>query len=136
MDNFYDTANRMLKSSNTLHNDQDFHNSCYLAGYVIECYLKIIVSAFSSKSPRLFSHNISSLDSYLQSILNGNSTLSQYILNGSSDFLMVSTYWKPGDLRYSDVLNSISNQAISDGFQNEIKLAMQKIAQLKIDGHI
>ena len=48
MDNFYDTAKRMHKSSETLHNNNEFHNACYLAGYVVECYAKIIVEVFST----------------------------------------------------------------------------------------
>ena len=43
MDNFYDSAKRMHNSSQILHNNNEFHNSCYLAGYVVECYAKIIV---------------------------------------------------------------------------------------------
>ena len=43
MDHFYDTAKRMYKSTKTLHNNGEYHNACYLAGYIIECYAKIIV---------------------------------------------------------------------------------------------
>ena len=136
MDNFYDTAKRMHKSSETLHNNNEFHNACYLAGYVVECYAKIIIEVFSTAPPRSFSHNLGRLNSELNSILSGNASLSQYILNGPSDFATVLSNWNPVSLRYIANFNSLSRQTKSNSFQAEIHLAMQKLAQLHIDGYI
>lgn len=135
MDNFYDTAKRMYKSSETLHNNSEYHNACYLGGYVIECYAKIIVGVFTTNTPRSFGHRIGNLDSELQNILSGNSSLSSYILNGPTDFNSVLSYWNPVDLRYIDSVSSISTQNMSDNFQSEIQAAMQKLAQMELDGH-
>jgi hypothetical protein len=135
MDNFYDTAKRMHKSSKTLHNNAEYHNACYLAGYVVECYAKIVVGLFSSTQPRSFGHHIVNLNNELQYLLGSNSSLSSYIV-GSTDFSQVILYWNPVNLRYIENLNSISSQNISDAFQNEIQLAMQKLAQMQLDGHI
>lgn len=137
MDNFYDTAKRMHKSSETLHSNGEFHNSCYMAGYVIECYAKIIVQVFSSgiPTPRSFGHNLYRLDTALSSILSGNSSLSQYMLDGSTDFSMVLSNWNPFNLRYVDMANSLNRQDNSANFQVEVQLAMQKLAQLEIDGY-
>lgn len=135
MDNFYDTANRMYKSSQILHNNNEYHNACYMAGYVVECYTKIIVGLFSTNIPSSYRHNLSNLNIALQHILNGNSSLSPYILNGSLDFVTILSNWNPVNLRYIDNANSLNNQSLSTSFQNEIQLAMQKLAELQIDGH-
>jgi hypothetical protein len=136
MDNFYDTAKRMHRSSETLHNNAEYHNACYLAGYVVECYAKVVVGLFSSHIPRNFRHNIVNLNNELQYLLGSNSSLSSYIVNGSTDFSQIILYWNPVNLRYIENSNSISSQTISEAFQNEIQLAMQKLAQMQLDGHI
>lgn len=135
MDNFYDTAIRMQKSSEILHNNGEFHNACYLAGYVVECYAKIIVENYSQYTPRSFSHNLNRLDTELSSILSGNLSLSQYILNCSIDFSMILSKWNPVNLRYVDISNTLHSQD-SGSFQSEIQLAMQKLTKLKVDGII
>jgi len=135
MDNFYDTAKRMYKSSETLHNNSEYHNSCYLAGYVVECYAKIVVGVFSTGTPRSFGHNIGRLDIELQNILAGNSSLSAYILSGPADFNSVLSNWNPGSLRYTDSSRTLSNQSMSNNFQTEIQSAMRKLAQMEIDGY-
>ncbi len=135
MDNFYDTAIRMQKSSEILHNNGEFHNACYLAGYVVECYAKIIVENYSQNTPISFKHNLNRLDTELSSILSGNSSLSQYILYCSIDFSMILSKWNPFNLRYADISNTLNSQD-SGRFQSEIQLAMQKLAKLKIDGII
>ncbi len=133
-DDFKITASRMFKSSEILHNQNAYHNSCYLAGYVVECYTKLIVIKFGRNNPRAFSHNINSLNTELQSILSGDSTLSQYIIDGAIDFNTIRTRWNP-EIRYTDLV-SFSNNAMSQLFQNEMTLAMQKITKLEVDGII
>lgn len=135
MDNFYDTAKRMHKSSETLHNNGEYHNACYLAGYVVECYAKIVVGlSVSSHTPRSFGHDINRLNTELQYLLGNNSSLSSYILDGDTNFRQVILYWNPVNLRYIETQNSISSQTISGDFQNEIQLAMQKLAQMQLNG--
>jgi len=131
MDNFYDTANRMYKSSKILHQAQEYHNACYLAGYVLECYAKIIVSIFGTNPPRSFGHNISNLDTELQNILGRDSSLSSYILNGSSDFAQILSKWNPVNLRYIASSNTLVEQD-STNFQTEIEFAMEKLTQIQI----
>lgn len=136
-DNYYDMAKRMCKSSETLHNNAEYHNSCYLAGYVVECYAKIIINLFSGQHHgglKKFSHNISGLDAELQNLLSGNSTLSSYILSGSSDFASILNSWNPV-IRYVDDTVAIHSIEISQNFQDEMLSAMQKLAEMKNDGY-
>lgn len=135
-DSFLDTAKRMYSSSKLLHNNNDFHNSCYLAGYVVECYAKIIVEKYTTKSAKSFSHNINKLNTELHQILAGNMTISSYILSGNTDYINIFTKWNPVSLRYVDNTNKINSKNISDDFQAEIDLAMQKITKMQIDGVI
>ena len=135
MDNFYETARRMLTTSRILHNNSDYHNSCYTAGYVIECYAKAIVETYSTLQPKTFSHNINRLNIELQSILGGNSSLSSHIVDGSVDFNNMFNGWNPVLLRYVEKSNEL-DVGISDKYQVEIDLAMQKLTKMKIDGFI
>jgi hypothetical protein len=139
-DDFYATAKRMHKSSKTLHNNSEYHNACYLAGYVVECYAKIIVGLsydfVPSELGKEFSHDLKELNKELQYVITY-STYSAYIVNMRTDFstiLLNVTKWHPIK-RYTSNTNTW-NQQNSNDFQAEIQLAMQKLAQMKIDGHI
>jgi hypothetical protein len=135
-DDFYATAKRMHKSSKTLHNNSEYHNACYLAGYVVECYAKIVVQVFGTGNPRRFGHSINNLNTELRNLLAGNSSLSDYILDDPNDFSSILTQWNPVSMRYRSDANIISNQNISNDFQNEIQLAMAKLAKMRLDGKI
>ena len=138
MDNYYDTANRMYRSSQTLHDKLEFHNSCYLAGYVIECYAKIIIGlsyGFNSTDLKDFGHDLKQMRKEFQYIFS-HSSLSSYMLDMPTNFSKIltgNTKWNPIK-RYSDTSNEWIDVSSND-FQNEIAFAMQKIAQMKIDGH-
>jgi len=139
MDNYYDTANRMYKSAKTLHDNAEFHNACYLAGYVIESYAKIIVGISNGldykKIAKDFKHDLDKLDNELQYILN-NSAFTSYIVDMRNEFsflLSGNKMWNPLK-RYSEDSQKWK-QTDSINFQNQIQLAMQKIAKLKNDGY-
>ena len=60
MDNYFETAQRMQKSSKILFDNKEYHNSCYLSGYVIECYAKVIIGlsyGFNSSELKTFGHD-------------------------------------------------------------------------------
>lgn len=139
MDNFYDTAKRMYKSSEILHRNNDFHNSCYLAGYVIECYAKIIVGlsyGFSNEEiAKEFSHDLKKLNKELQYILS-NSQFSAYIVDMNTSFITIikeNLKWNP--IKRYTISSSCWNQANSNNFQGEIQLAIQKLTQMQLDGY-
>lgn len=135
MDSFFDTANRMYKSSKTLHDNSEYHNACYLAGYVIECYAKIIVDVSSSnKRAKSFRHSLSDLEAELKNIAQYDASLANYILEGSLDFPSVLHNWDPVKTRYADNQNTQYNQSLSATFQNEIFFAMEKIGEMKVNG--
>ncbi|NMR34348.1 HEPN domain-containing protein [Chryseobacterium aquaticum] len=133
MDNFYDTAKRMQKSSKILFNNNDYHNSCYLAGYIIECYLKILFFNVSNSSNPPFTHKLTNLHSSIMSYLSsGNSSLNSYYSNNS--FSNVFSDWDPFTKRYTEQNLEWSDINAQD-YQNEISVAMQTLAQMRIDGY-
>lgn len=138
MDNYYDTSNRMFKSSKSLHSNKEFHNSCYLAGYVIECYAKIIIGisyGFNSTDLKEFRHDLQKMRREFQYILL-HSSISSYMLDISTDLTTISSgnsRWDPMK-RYCDT-RSEWLEVNSNAYQIEMTFAMQKIAQLKLDGH-
>jgi HEPN domain-containing protein len=57
-ENFFNAAERMRDSSRLLHNTAHWHNACYMAGYVVECYLKIFLQfGIVTGTPRNYSHD-------------------------------------------------------------------------------
>ncbi|MCD9617626.1 HEPN domain-containing protein [Chryseobacterium gleum] len=128
MDNYYDTANRMQKSSKILFDNHDFHNSCYLAGYVIESYLKIMCFNLSNTRPPL-THNLNNLNSSaLNYLASGNSSLVNHFTNNT--FPNIISNWDPFAKRYSEKSSEWSSQNAKD-FQNEIVKAMQVLTIVK-----
>ena len=77
MDNFFDTAERVYQSAKTLHDNEEFHNACYLSGYVVECYAKLIIQqAYSTDSKDIkisFGHNLKEMNKELKYLLNDSS---------------------------------------------------------------
>ncbi|PIF44820.1 hypothetical protein CLU96_1815 [Chryseobacterium sp. 52] len=138
MDNYYNTSHRMYKSSKTLHSNQEYHNSCYLAGYVVECYAKIIIGlsyGLNSTDLKEFGHDLKKMRKEFQYIFS-HSSFSSYMLDIPTDFSKISlgtTKWNPMN-RYSDITNEWI-EVNSNDYQNEMLFAMQKITQMKLDGH-
>jgi hypothetical protein len=139
MDNFYDAAKRMHNSSQILHNNNEFHNACYLAGYVVECYAKIIVGLSygltQEELAKEFSHDLKKLNRELQYILS-HSQYSAYIVDMKTDFVsLISGNLKWNPVKRYVVSSNNWNQSNSDNFQNEIQVAMQKLTQMELDGY-
>lgn len=139
MDNFYDTAKRMHKSSEILHNAGDFHNACYLAGYVVECYGKILVGlsyGFTHQEiAKEFAHDLKKLNKELQYLFS-NSSFSSYIVDMGTDFnTLLSGNYKWNPIKRYIIHTLCWDQPNSDNFQSEIQLAIQKLTQMQLDGY-
>lgn len=136
MDSFFDTANRMYKSSKTLHDNSEYHNACYLAGYVIECYAKILVQrayGFDNKTVASeFCHDLKSLNKELKYIFT-NTSEPLYGIDMSTVFetILSGIYkWNPIK-RYSA---DLWKKEASILYQQEILFAIEQLAILKNDG--
>ncbi len=138
MDNFYDTAKRMQKSAETLHNKGEYHNSCYWAGYVVECYAKIIVGLsypLNYDDLKDFQHDLRKLRKEFQYIL-AYSSYSRYMVDMRTDFANVLLGVTKWDINKRYIEDSLAwTQVNSNNFQSEAQLAMQKLTQMQLDGH-
>lgn len=134
MDSYYDTAKRMYQSSKTLHNSGEYHNACYTAGYIVECYAKIIVGLHHgytlAQIKSRFSHSLTGLDANIVQYILQNSQYAQYSRNLANEFSHLMG-WNPYKryVQQSGEWNSIA----SNNIQSQIPLAMQLLAQMSND---
>jgi HEPN domain-containing protein len=133
-DNFLKTAERMYESSGRLHNDGHHHNACYLAGYVAECYLKILVENTLSVPARAYSHKISDLHYALSSSTTIPNNFRTYLLDMPTDCPNIHSSWNPAK-RYDDA-SGWDNPTLSLDFQVEREKCFLKIVQLRTSGII
>ena len=120
-DNYIDTMKRMYNSSNILFKEKDFHNACYLAGYVLETFLKHLIqkNIISHNIEKLnkISHNIEKLNNYIIS----NSSISHKIQN--INFENIKKNWEVSK-RYIEKSNEWHEETAKK-FNEEIKNIMK-----------
>lgn len=139
-DNFIDTAERMRDSSNTLHCEKDFHNACYLAGYVVECYLKLFMR-FSlptpAATPRGYGHDIKNLGIDLFYAATSSASASayrNYILDAQTLCPNIINSWDPFK-RYEGNPTQW-NETMSISFQSEKEKCFDMLAKMTVDNVI
>jgi len=140
MDNFYCTARRMWNDVNVLHSSgNSYFNTCYLAGYILECYGKILVLTYDSTSNvRSLSHSLTRLNGKVTSDIIITPTLSKYCLDLSSECNTIYSgvhEWNPLK-RYEDDPNLWCSKEIADNFINESKKIIEMLDEMKLDGVI
>lgn len=140
-DNFRVTAERMRYSSKLLHENNHYHNACYLAGYVCECYIKAIVER-SSMTRHLYgsggyNHNLLALNTDLQYAITSGSTIPAqfrpFLLNLTVDCASITNDWNPNS-RYDDTSGWDQNK--SNQFQIEMEKCFDKVADMYISSLI
>lgn len=136
-DNFFISAERMHDSSQKLHETHHYHNACYLAGYVGECYLKILImKALSHRQPRQYGHKIHEMDVDLQYASTNMPTIGSfrhYLINMASDCPNIHA-WNPGK-RYDDS-SGWETEIASQSFQEEQKKCFHQVATMFVAGII
>ncbi len=134
-DHFFSTAKRMYKSSETLHNNGEYHNACYCAGYVIECYAKILIG-LSYNDPtisREYSHALNKLDDELQYILT-HSSLASHIVQMRTYFPTIvrgENKWHP--LKRYFIESQEFDQPTSEKYKTETTNAIRILSQMSLD---
>ena len=131
----------MYKSAKTLYESTDYHNSCYLGGYVIECYQKIVYSLLAPGAPQRI-HDLSDLKkSYKEKVYafkNSSSLAKLQRLKAVVDidiaFNNIYSSWDP-KFRYDDS-ETRWNKATAEKYQKEIKHCKHLISILLINGLI
>lgn len=139
-DNFIHTAERMRDSSNILHLNKDYHNACYMAGYVVECYLKMFLN-FSllrpGVNPRHYGHDINSLSTDLHYAATSSVSASahkSYVIDVQTECPYIIQSWNPFN-RYEGN-PSQWNEIMSQNFNLEKEKCFDIITKMIVDNII
>jgi hypothetical protein len=139
-DNFLVAIERMRDSSRNLHGTSHFHNACYLGGYVVECYLKILYGLSTlnhAAGPRTYSHNLGALNADLIYNLTSSASTSRmrpYSIDIATECSTILSTWNPVN-RYND--GSIGwDEQTSILFQSELEKCFEKVAKMVVDSAI
>lgn len=141
MDNYKDTAYRMYEDSDILLKNNSWFNCCYLAGYVLECYCKLVLSnalvngIISGRTIRSYSHNISDMESDISMILLSGNQLSRYCLDLISKCNNILSYWNPNN-RYNADGTAWEDEIMAKKFREECDILIEQILQMELDGVI
>ncbi len=142
MDNFKDTAYRVYQDVEILHKNSRWFNCCYLAGYIAECYCKLILnnaitSGFpvSQKEVRKYSHKIEAMHLDLEKIYATSHILSKYCLDLRVSCSSILNEWDP-KLRYEDNQAAWNQQDAADKYKQEVECLIEQIKIMQLDGVI
>lgn len=140
-DNYKDTVYRMSKSATVLYKDKQWFNTCYLAGYVAECYCKEILLLaeqegyhFSNAGRvREFSHKLDKLKDEVNLIALVSGVASAYCIDVQKECPTIYANWNPNK-RYQSNSHMFNQEVTADKVMNEMRNLMKSIVQMEIDG--
>ena len=140
-DNYKDTVYRMSDSATVLHNNKKWFNTCYLAGYVAECYCKEILLLaeqegyhfHSAGSVREFSHKLDKLKDEVNLIALVAGVASAYCIDVQKECPTIYANWNPNK-RYQSNNHMFNQEVNADKVMNEMQKLMKSIVQMEIDG--
>lgn len=136
---YYNFLHEMDISSQLLHNNGNYHTACYLGGYVLESYLKILILVGNDTGEHIREHKYTKLLDkiyLLRYIYPKDIKIDQYIdltsktqrlVLGSSSNNRTNPSWDP-DRRYN--VNIWNDANHSQKIQEEIKLILKEMAKL------
>lgn len=135
MSQYFQTAERMLQSSKILHENNQFFNACYLAGYVVECYQKIVIQILDS-NPKMI-HDLDELKEHykrLKATRRGQRLVKDSLaVDIEAKFPSVFQLWNPTH-RYDDTHKWDEESSLK--LQKEIKQCNHILARMRTNGYI
>lgn len=141
MDNYKDTAYRMYEDAEVLLNNSKWFNCCYLSGYVLECYCKLVLSnalangIISGRGIRQYSHKVNDMESDLSMVLLSSSQLSKYCLDLFSTCDSLLSEWNPNN-RYNSNESEWDDKVKAGKYKEECDILIEQILQMELDGVI
>lgn len=141
-DNYHDTVYRMYESSDILYKNQQWFNANYLAGYVLECYCKLILLMASQQgysysghrhNVKEFKHNVNELKEEVELINLRGGLSAGYCLDVQSVCTNLLNSWNPNK-RYEADSGILNNEALALRIHNEVEAIMDLIIKMEIDG--
>jgi hypothetical protein len=138
MDDFYKTAQRMWEDANILKssaNNKSWFNTCYLSGYILECYGKLLLSYAPSNR---YGHDIKFINESIVNFILNNSSLATYCIDFKNDCKTIydePQKWDPKK-RYECTVGIWDTEATAAAFINEAQIVINMINKMKLDGVI
>lgn len=138
MDDYYKTAMRMWEDANVLRNSSNansWFNTCYLSGYILECYGKLLLSYAPQNR---YGHNIHLINESIINHILINSSLAKYCIdfkNECNTMYDEPQKWDPKK-RYENTVGIWDTEGIADAFVSEAENVMNMINKMKLDGVI
>ena len=123
-DNYHDTVYRMYESSDVLYKAQNWFNANYLAGYVLECYCKLILLISSNQghdfsnnkhNVRVFGHDVNELKDEIDLISLEGCAISSYCLDVRSMCPEILDNWNPNK-RYESNESILNTETLEGRF--------------------
>ncbi|MBM7615417.1 hypothetical protein [Alkaliphilus hydrothermalis] len=140
-DDFYATAQRVWKDANILNNtpnNTSYFNTCYLSGYILECYGKLLIEASEVGKPDSFGHNIRRINEVINKTVSFDQTYSKYCIDLNTKCTSIykgKHRWHPNN-RYSGSSTLWNTKEVADKFINESEIVMDIIDEMKVDGMV
>lgn len=144
MDNYYCTAERIYEDVDLLFREKRYFNTCYLGGYVLECYAKLVLNQIFGVTMielKKFSHRIDDINKellqYISISTTGGSAPGTYLFDLKAKCPTVCTSsekWNPNN-RYDDG-TGLWGAAVAQSYYHEMTELILLLVQMKIDGVI
>ncbi|MFH5186943.1 hypothetical protein ACHHV8_32575 [Paenibacillus sp. TAB 01] len=139
MDDFFKTAQRMWEDANILKNStnkKSWFNTCYLSGYILECYGKLLLLSYGPS--KRYGHDISTINDSITDHILINPSLAKYCLDFKKDCNTIyhePNKWDPKK-RYEGSTGIWDTEAIAEAYITEAQCVMDMINKMKLDGVI
>lgn len=141
MDDYKDTAYRMYEDAEILLNNNKWFNTCYLSGYVLECYCKLVLhnamlqGDITQKPLKSYSHKVSRMESDISTVQILGNQLAKYCLDLSCDCSNMLAEWDPIN-RYKSNNGDWDNENKARQYKAECEILMEQILSMELDGVI
>lgn len=141
-DNYKDTIYRMHDSSCILYDNEKWFNANYLAGYVLECYCKLVLDFAMKEGTHLtkstirgYSHNVQAMRDEIDLLMQSGTAVTKYCIDLNQKCSHIIANWHP-EKRYEADTHVLGSSDLSDEINKEIKFLIDIILKMDIDGVI
>ncbi len=141
-DNYHDTVYRMYEASDLLFHNEQWFNANYLAGYVAECYCKLILQISrregycfqgSKNSERDFGHNVEGMYDEIALLAMNGYSISAYCIDLSIECSEILNHWNP-NRRYESNACILNSKELGESIHKEMEKLIDYIIKMEVDG--
>lgn len=141
-DNYHDTVYRMYEASDLLYRNTQWFNANYLAGYVLECYCKLILQISRQEgyefqsgktSEKGFRHHINEMLDEIGLMEIDGYSISAYCIEVAQVCPVLLENWNPFD-RYESNSYILNSKEMGDCIHKELEVLIDQIIKMEVDG--